>query len=416
MNRLFEVSVPFEVYRDEPWTVDGAAVRVAIVCAATDMDLIEERRLDGNVVEDIHSDLQSKKSSGDADLTKSSKILQNHNTSFQGVVPRSSLSKKEAEKAGCPPSDFAMPGERARQMLASPTNPNGRRNFDVIRPYLIGLDITRRPQDRFIVNFQDWDENDAALYEEPYSYVQPVRCHRAHMKQPEALEYWWQFWRVRDDMLAATKSLRRFIVSPRVAKYRLFRWVEGSSVIDNALVAIARDDDTTFGILHSRFHEAWSLRMGTFLGKGNDPRYTPTTCFETFPFPEGMTPDIPAEGYAGDPRAQAIAEAAKRLDELRERWLNPPEWVDRVPEVVPGYPDRLVPKDEEAAKALKKRTLTNLYNERPAWLDHAHRNLDRAVAAAYGWTDENAGENVSDDEVLARLFALNQERAAAQGD
>ena len=78
----------------------------------------------------------------------------------------------------------------------------------------------------------------------------------------------------------------------------------------------------------------------------------------------------------------------------------------RVPEVVEGYPDRILPKDEAAAPVLKKRTLTNLYNERPAWLDHAHRDLDEAVAEAYGWEAD-----MSDDEVLTRLLALNIERA-----
>jgi len=87
--------------------------------------------------------------------------------------------------------------------------------------------------------------------------------------------------------------------------------------------------------------------------------------------------------------------------------------VVRVPEVVPGYPDRILPKDEAAAKELKKRTLTNLYNERPAWLDLAHKELDRAVAAAYGWTDWGK-DGIADDEILERLFKLNQERAAKQ--
>ena len=96
------------------------------------------------------------------------------------------------------------------------------------------------------------------------------------------------------------------------------------------LIVIARDDDTTFGILHSRFHEAWSLRLGTWLGVGNDPRYTPTTTFETFPFPKGLTPNIPAADYANDPRAQRIAAAAKALDDLRRAWLNPPDLVDIV--------------------------------------------------------------------------------------
>jgi len=128
--------------------------------------------------------------------------------------------------------------------------------------------------------------------------------------------------------------------------------------------------------------------------------------FETFPFPEGLTPNIPATEYTNDPRAIAIAEAARRLNELREAWLNPPDLVERVREVVPGYPDRLVPVDDRAAAILKKRTLTNLYNERPAWLDNAHRDLDAAVAAAYGWPTD-----ISEDDALARLLALNLDRS-----
>jgi len=119
-----------------------------------------------------------------------------------------------------------------------------------------------------------------------------------------------------------------------------------------------------------------------------------------------LTPDIPASDYADDPRAQAIAAAAKSLNDLREAWLNPPDLVVRKPEVVPGYPDRILPKGDAAAKILAKRTLTYLYNARPAWLAHAHAELDAAVAAAYGWPAD-----IEDDDVLARLFALNQERA-----
>jgi type II restriction/modification system DNA methylase subunit YeeA len=172
----------------------------------------------------------------------------------------------------------------------------------------------------------------------------------------------------------------------------------------NLVDAIARDDDTTFGILHSRFHGAWSLRLGTSLE--DRPRYTPSTTFETFPFPEGLTPNIPASAYASDPRAMKIADAAKRLNELREAWLNPPDLVKRVPEVVPGFPDRILPVDDMAAAILKKRTLTNLYNERPTWLANAHSDLDAAVATAYGWPTD-----IAEDDALARLFALNQSRA-----
>ena len=182
---------------------------------------------------------------------------------------------------------------------------------------------------------------------------------------------------------------------------------------DTRLVVIARDDDTTFGILHSRFHELWTLALGGWHGVGNDPQYTPSLGFETFPFPEGLTPDIPAAAYAADPRAQKIAAAAARLNELREAWLNPADLVQRVPEVVAGYPDRILPVSPEAAAILKKRTLTALYNARPAWLAHAHQALDAAVAAAYGWAEDERAGLLPDDEILARLFALNQARARA---
>jgi len=189
-------------------------------------------------------------------------------------------------------------------------------------------------------------------------------------------------------------------------------WLSAAVLPDTRIYAIARDDDTTFGILHSRIHEAWSLAHASRHGIGNDPTYNNVACFETFPFPDGLTPDRPAAAYAGDPRAQRIVAAARALVEARDRWLNPPELVDVVPEVVPGFPDRRVPKNAKAEAAIKKRTLTALYNTRGtpegAWLDNLHRELDAAVAAAYGWSD-----GISKEEVLARLLVLNLSRAGA---
>ena len=203
-------------------------------------------------------------------------------------------------------------------------------------------------------------------------------------------------------------GLRRFLATPMVSSYRTFGWLDIAYLPDQKLVAFARDDEAFFGLVQSRFHHVWTLGMCQWIGSGNDVTYSNTNVFETFPFPEGLTPDIPASDYADDPRAQKIAAAAARLNALRENWLNPPDLVRREPEVVAGYPDRLLPADDQAAKELKKRTLTNLYNQRPAWLDHAHRALDEAVAEAYGWPAD-----LSDDEVLAKLFALNQARAGS---
>jgi type II restriction/modification system DNA methylase subunit YeeA len=201
------------------------------------------------------------------------------------------------------------------------------------------------------------------------------------------------------------ERLSRYIVTPETAQYRLFCWLAYPILPDKNLIVIAREDDTSFGILHSRFHEAWALKLGTSLE--DRPRYTSTTTFATFPFPEGLTPNTPAADYVDDPRAIRIAEAARRLNELRDAWLNPPDMVERMPEVVSGYLDRIVPVSPKAAAILKTRTLTNLYNQRPAWLDNAHRDLDAAVAAAYGWPAD-----LAEDEALERLLALNLVRAA----
>ncbi len=191
-------------------------------------------------------------------------------------------------------------------------------------------------------------------------------------------------------MRAATATLPRLLVTPNLTKHRLFAWLAGSILPDHQLFAFARSDDYFFGVLHSRPHELWAIRTGTQLRDSKSGRrYTATTCFETFPMPWP-----PGREPRDDARIAAIANAAKTLNRLRETWLNPSP-VDGLP-----LPD----------SELKKRTLTNLYNERPAWLRNAHGDLDRAVFAAYGWPEDP--DALADEELLSRLLALNLERAA----
>jgi type II restriction/modification system DNA methylase subunit YeeA len=204
--------------------------------------------------------------------------------------------------------------------------------------------------------------------------------------------------------------LPRYIATPADGKQRIFAWLDAAVLPDHQLVVIARDDDTMFGLVHSRIHEVWSVRAEiSRMGVGNTPRYKPPVHFEKFPFPDGLTPNILARTYANDPRAQTIAAAAQALVEARDHWLNPVAWVEwvRTPEeAAAGFPRRPVAKTGFEGD-LKKRTLTNLYNARPTWLDNLHRDLDQAVAAAYGWEWP-----LADEDILRRLFALNQERAA----
>jgi type II restriction/modification system DNA methylase subunit YeeA len=384
----------FEAWSDEPWTVDGAAVRVSMICFGRG---IERPKLNGQLVEKILPDLTANES--DFDLTKATRLSENADICFEGV-----------KKYG----PFDVDGTLARKWLCAPLNVNGLPNSVVLKRLTTAMDIVRRPEDRWVIDFgPNSSSTEAACFEAPFSFAEEVvKPYRDQVRDEKTRIKWWLYERPRPKLVSKLSPLARYIATPRVAKHRIFIWLEKACNPDTAIDAIARDDDTSFGILHSTFHELWSLRMGTFLGVGNDPRYTPSTTFETFPFPEGLTPNISAADYADDPRAIAIATAAARLNELRENWLNPADLVVREPEVVPGYPDRILPKDEAAAKELSKRTLTNLYNARPAWLDNAHKALDEAVADAYGWGDDWRAGLLTEDEILARLFRLNQERAA----
>ncbi len=284
----------FEAWSDEPWVIDGAAVRVSMVCfSAAEGGVATGRRLDGETVDEIYTDLTARRGEGGLDLTKARRLARNAGVAFMG------------DTKGGP---FDVPGDLAREWLREPANPNGRPNSDVLKPWMNGMAITRRSADKWIVDF-GWtmEEREAALYESPFQYA---KTHVHAMRQGNRIEEhrlrWWRHLRPRQELREALGGLSRYIATPRVAKHRLFVWLDSSILPDSALIAVAREDDTTFGILHSRFHEAWSLRMGTWLGKGNDPRYTPTTTFETFPFPDGLSPDIPAADHKADPRAFAF--------------------------------------------------------------------------------------------------------------
>jgi type II restriction/modification system DNA methylase subunit YeeA len=374
----------FEAWSDEPWVNDGAAVRVSLIAFGKR----DGARLDGQPVEKIHADLTA---GVDLNFSNATPLPENAGYSFQG-----------SQKIGA----FDIPGKLARQWLNLP-NPNGKPNAEVVKPSWNGLDVTRRPRDGWIIDFgTDMPEADAALYEKPFEYaLKHVKPERMTNNREGYRRYWWRHGEPRIAMRSALSGLSRYIATVEVAKHRVFVWMNRNILPDKRLIVIARDDDVTFGILSSRFHELWSLHLGATLE--DRPCYRPTTCFETFPFPPGFE-------MAASPLEMAIADAAKDLNTKREKWLNPPEWVTWVTtpeEEAAGFPKRPLAKPGHEAD-MKKRTLTNLYNERPAWLDMAHRALDSAVAAAYGWTDYTP--EMPDEEILRRLLALNLQRAGEQ--
>lgn len=423
LERIVATAPIFEAWSDEAWINNGAAVRVSLVCFGHQPvrpELVEgpisastsSARtvvLDGQPVDAIHADLTAGNViKGELDLTLAKQLKENKGCCFVGTSKKAS---------------FDLPGNQARSWLSLP-NPHGKPNYLVVKPWVNGSDLVKRPSDTWIVDFGvSMTETDASLFEAPFSYViNYVKPEKMKVRAESEKRYWWLHARSAQDMRSALAGKARYIATSIVAKHRLFVWLDSAVLPSHAVCIVARSDDVTFGILHSRFHELWSLRLCTWLGKGNDPRYTPTTTFETFPFPEGLTPrDTAAAPERASPTCYAdlvttenIAATARHLNELREAWLNPPEWVDwvRTPEEeTAGFPLRPLAKPSHEAE-LKQRTLTKLYNARPAWLAHAHRELDGFVAAAYGWDDYTP--EMPDEEILRRLLALNLERAETE--
>ena len=360
LERILDSGGIFMAWSDRPWILDGAAVRVSMV--GFDNGSQKERVLDGQPVSEIHADLTAS-----ANVATALPLTENSGLCFLGVM-----------KGG----PFDLTAEQARVMLAAPVNPNGRPNSDVVKRRLIGRDIVQRAQDGWLIDFVDREEREAALYELPFEYVKEhVKPLRDTNNRKRMKERWWLHGENRPGMRRALKGLQRYIATPEVAKHRVFVWMSTDVVPDHTCHVIARPDDYAFGIVQSRLHEVWSLSQGAWMGVGNDPRYSSARTFETFPFPwpPGTEPN-------NSPLVEAIAVAARGLVGRRDAWLNPPDATEA---------------------ELKKRTLTSLYNARPAWLADAHRKLDEAVFAAYGLPT-----TLTDAELLERLLRVNHERAA----
>jgi type II restriction/modification system DNA methylase subunit YeeA len=300
LQRIKETGDIFWAQSDREWVLDGAAVHVSMV--GFDDAAETERTLDGNVVQTVNSNL-----TGALDVTQAKRLPENRGIAFMGDT-----------KVG----PFEINETKAAEMLASRGNPNGAPNSDVVRPWANGKEITRRPQRMWIVDFPPGTpEHEAAQYEKPYEQIaKHVRPYRASARSGDRTGVpWWIHQRPRPDMRKQLELLERFAATARVAKHRLFTWFGSQVLPDCQLIVFAREDDYFFGVLHSKVHELWARQQGTQLRERESGfRYTPTTCFETFPFPWP-----PGEEPTDDARVQAIAAAAKELVEKRDRWLNP---------------------------------------------------------------------------------------------
>jgi len=399
LKRIKRTGDIFFAVSDRKWILNGAMVHVSMVgfdCGAESI-----RTLDGKAVSAIHSNLSSA-----ADITSATPLAANSDIAFIGTT-----------KGG----DFDISEPEAVALLTSSGNPHRLPNSEVIKPILNGRDILNRGAQRWIIDNAEMTLDQACKFEQPHKIVaERVKPKRDKNRDQWLRTNWWKLQRVRPEMRTALSTVKRFIALPRVAKHRVCVWFEWPIITDDQTVVFARDDHYFIGIIQSRLHQVWAYAQGTQLRERESGfRYRPTVCFETFPFPQ-PTPD----------QEQAIAAAAKELNELRENWLNPPEWTARRVLEFPGSVDgpweryvadpdargigtvrypRVEARDADCASKLAKRTLTSLYNKPPQWLANAHAQLDAAVAVAYGFPLD-----LTDDGILSRLLALNHERAAEE--
>jgi len=355
LQRIAESGGIFHAWSDEPWILDGAAVRVSLV--GFDDGSEAYKVLDGDQVKNISSSLTD----GVAVLT-ARRLAENADTSFVGV-----------QKGGA----FDITEETAKGWMNLP-NTSGQANSDVLRPFVNAIDLAQVPSRTWLIDFYQMSEEEAGRYEVPFAHVKElVKPERESTRRAAHKRYWWRHHDTRPALRRAVQPLKRYIATPMTSKHRFFSWLDPHTLPSNAVVAIAWEDDYAFGVLHSKIHEVWSLALGTSLE--DRPRYTPSTSFETFAFP-----------MVKDAQRDRIAAAAKQLDIVRDHLMS----------TDPGL------------------TMTELYNEleplreakdsssRAFPLLLAHERLDEAVAAAYGWEWP-----LPDEEILGRLLQLNLERS-----
>ncbi len=384
---------------DHPWTratKDAAAVRIAITVAApgpgegtlieivgeagldTDKPKLDERRTMGR----IHADLSV-------------------GTDVTGLVPlraNQGLCSRGVQLMG---SGFIVTPEKARELGL------GRRpGLDAyIREYRNGRDLLQRPRGVMVIDLFGLTENEVMeRFPEVYQHLlMTVRVGRAEQvkRSPTAdaktyLVSWWVFGKPRTELRPALRGLPRYITTVESAARRIFEFVDGNVLPDNKIIVVSSNDAYIFAILSSAIHIEWWLANAGMLGSYGRPAvYVKSQAFDPFPFPNSSTA-----------QRAVMVDLAERLDATRRTALaeNSSLTMTGLYDLVVAIRDGTLPPDKEAA-AVKARARI---------VAKLHDDLDLAVADAYGWGDEWRRASLPPAEIVARLVALNAERAGEE--
>ena len=388
MKPLSGMSFVFAV-PDHPWqkAPKKAAVRIAMTVAERGermgrlAEVVEEQDLDTNQPKVLIAERQGRINpdlSVGIDLTK-----------LRPLSACASLSSRGASLHG---SGFIVTPQQAAALGHG-------RNADVervIKPYLHNRDLKGRPRGVMVIDLFGLSENEVRqrfpqVWQRLHDTVRADR-ERQFNKSPTNdarvyLQNWWLFGKSREDLRRAIKGLARLIVTGETSKHRFFEFFPANTIADNMVRVIASADAFDLGVLSSRLHTVFSLRKGGWIGAGNDPRYQ-AECFSTFPFPE-----------ASDAQKEHIRGLAEELDALRKKVVAEHTFLSMTKLYNVREKLKAGGSLDDNERAIHDAGCVGVIHE-------LHNKIDAAVAEAYGWPAD-----LSDDEILARIVALNKERA-----
>jgi hypothetical protein len=262
----------------------------------------------------------------------------------------------------------------------------------MMRPYMNGSDLVHGCSTRYVLDFNDLELEEVRTHPAAFQYIYDrVMPERLVNREARTSVKWWRFRRSGEKLRLAVEGLPRYAATTRTAKHRVFQFLAPEVLAESKIVVIASDDALHLGILSSRAHVAWATAAGGWLGVGNDPTYNHVDCFEKFPFPD-----------ATDAQKARIRSLAEELDVHRKRQQvqHPKLTLTNMYNVLEKL--RSGAALSVAEKITHEQGLVSV-------LRQLHDDLDAAVFDAYGWP-----ATLADEEILARLVALNAERAAEE--
>ena len=377
---------------DHPWTKatkDAAAVRIAMTVAERgehEGELREVTKETGLNTDEPKIELARNRARINPNLTTGA-----HGLSVVALGANEGLASPGVKLHG---AGFIVSAQKARDLGLGT-----REGVDAhLRAYMNGRDLLQRSREAMVIDLLGLDEKEVRqrfpeIFDHIYRTVKPERDEN---RRATYRDNWWLFGEPRRDIRPALADLCRYVVTPVTSTHRIFQFLDGSVLPDDALIAFATPDAFHLGVLQSNIHTEWVLHVGGWLGVGNDSRYLKSKVFDPFPFPDA-TPEQRAR----------ITELAEELDATRKAALAETDKLTMTE--LYNLREKLrsgAPMDEKEQRRATK--------ARAAIVNRLHEQLDQAVADAYGWGEEWRSGALGPSEIVARLVALNHQRVAEE--